>query len=66
MNATERELLAVLFAVRYFKHYLLGAPRFDIRTDHKRLECLHKLTSANVRLVKLLLEIEAHNYDIQE
>ena len=65
MSATERELFAIRFAVQHFKHYLLGAPRFIIRTDHKSLEWLHQMKTDNTKLARWSLELEAYNYDIE-
>ena len=41
---TRRELLAVVYFVKYFKHYLLGR-KFVVRTDHSALQWLKKLLS---------------------
>jgi hypothetical protein len=64
-SATERELAAIIFGVRHFKHYLLGAPKFIIRSDHKSLEWLRTLTTDNIRLTRWSLELESYNYEIQ-
>ena len=37
---TRRELLAVVNAVKHYHHYLYGAPKFTIRTDHSALRWL--------------------------
>jgi hypothetical protein len=63
-SATERELAGVVFGVRHFKHYLLGAPKFRIRTDHKCLEYLANMKTENSRLTKWSLEMEMYNYEI--
>ena len=47
-SAFDRELLAVVSAIRKFKHYLLGVP-FTIYTDHKPLEQLRTMPLDKLR-----------------
>ena len=43
-SPTEREALAIRWAVKKLRHYLLGAPVFHIVTDHRPLTYMfHKL-----------------------
>jgi transposase InsO family protein/predicted aspartyl protease len=39
---TKRELLAVVFFLKYFRHYLMGR-RFQVRTDHAALQWLRRI-----------------------
>jgi hypothetical protein len=65
MSATERELAAVVSGVKHFKHYLLGAPEFIVRTDHKSLVWLKTLMTDNTRITRWSLELEAYNFEVQ-
>ncbi len=67
------ELLAVLHALRVFKHYLVGsgAPRplgygsdFDLRTDNQAITWLKTNQHLNKIYVRWLDEIEAFRFDV--
>ena len=36
-SATKRELLAIMGALRHFRHYIYGGKEFEVYTDHKAL-----------------------------
>jgi len=40
---TRKELLAVVYFTKYFKHYLLRGVRFTIRTDNAALQWLRRI-----------------------
>ena len=60
---TRRELLAVVYFVRYFKHYLLGR-KFLIRTDHSALRWLRRTPDAIGQQARWLEILEGFDYDI--
>ena len=55
-STIERELLALVFAVRKFKYYLIGQS-FMIEVDHKPLVYLKKFKDQNPRLMRWALSL---------
>ena len=62
-SATEREALAVVWAVRYFKHYLYGR-EIEIKTDHKPLHDLKMNRHPDENLGRVLLKLQELNHKI--
>ena len=62
-SATEREGLAVVWAVRLFESYIMGMP-FRIITDHAPLKALRTKSNLEGRLLKLAEKLSAYDYDI--
>ncbi|XP_029648387.1 uncharacterized protein K02A2.6-like [Octopus sinensis] len=62
----ERELLAVVYGCEKFHTYLYGR-HFNIETDHRPLEQIHRknLMKAPARLQRLLLRLQTYDYDIR-
>ena len=64
-STIEKECLAIVWAIRKFRHYLLGAC-FTLRTDHKPLEWLDsakKSRSHSQRLERWSLELQAYEFN---
>src|SRR5688572_19817421 len=63
---TEQECLAIVWAVKYFRHYLCGS-KFTIITDHSALKWLLNSSSetANRRLERWKITLSEYEYDIQ-
>ena len=62
----EKECLAIVWAVRKFRHYLIGA-HFKVCTDHKPLEWLESPKTSKTRSQRLerwSLELRAFDFDI--
>eukprot|EP00741_Cyanophora_paradoxa_P009745 tig00000147_g9441.t1 len=49
-TATELECLAVVWAIKYWRHFLLGGPQFLVRTDHQALQWLRSREATSGRL----------------
>lgn len=62
-NTTEKELLAIIWAVKQFRPYLFGC-RFTVVTDHKPLTWLFNVKDPGARLMRWRLQLEEHDYDI--
>ncbi|KAL4082949.1 hypothetical protein QTP88_029447 [Uroleucon formosanum] len=62
-NTTEKELLAILWAVKQFRHYVYGC-KFNIVTDHKPLSWLFGVKDPGARLTRWRLQLEEYDYNI--
>ena len=62
-STTERECLAVVWAVQHYSHYLLGGT-FVIRTDHDPLSYLRSVPSPHGRLARWIGWLEQFSYKI--
>lgn len=60
----EKELLAIVWAVKYFRPYLYGRP-FKILTDHKPLVYLFNMKDPSSRLMKFRMTLEEYNFEVQ-
>ena len=60
---TRRELLAVVYFVKYFKHYLLGR-KFVVRTDHSALQWLKKTPEPIGQQARWIGFLEEFEFDV--
>lgn len=63
-STIEKELLAVVFAMRTFRQYLLGR-HFTLRTDHAPLRWLFGMNDPASRLTKFRLELEPYHFTVE-
>ena len=63
-SAYERELLAIVLAVKHWKHYLMGH-HFIIRTDQYSLKFLFTQREVNSEYHKLLVKLMGYSFEIQ-
>nr|CAH7755026.1 unnamed protein product [Callosobruchus chinensis] len=62
-STTEKELLAVVWAVKCFRPYIYGR-KFTIVTDHKPLQWLFSVKDPSSKLLRWRLKLEEHDFDI--
>lgn len=62
-SATELELLAVVWAVKYFRCYLTGV-HFALVTDHSAIKWLLSLKDSTSRLTRWALKLQQYNYTV--
>uniref|UniRef100_A0AAG5DPC1 RNA-directed DNA polymerase n=1 Tax=Anopheles atroparvus TaxID=41427 RepID=A0AAG5DPC1_ANOAO len=60
-STTEKELLAIIWAVKHFRPYLYGR-KFKLYTDHQPLT--FSLTNANNKIIRWRLMLEEFDYEI--
>lgn len=63
-HITDKELLAIVWAVKKFENYLYGQ-KFIVETDHRALEYLFKQTNPSSRLTRFRLALEQHDFIIK-
>ena len=62
---TRKQLAAVIFALKEFRHYLLGGKLFLLRTDHGALTLLFKVPLPIQQQTRYLNILADYNFDIQ-
>jgi hypothetical protein len=60
----EKELLAIVWACKHFRPYLLGR-KFQIVTDHKGLTWIFNVKDPSSRLMRWKLLLEEYDYEIE-
>ena len=63
-SAIEKELLAIVWATKYFRPYLFGR-KFLLYTDHQPLTYALNLKTPNSKLVKWRLQLSEFDFDIK-
>lgn len=63
-STTERECLGIVWATDHFSHFLLGAEKFLIQTDHNPLTYLRSIPSPRGRLARWISLLEQYSYQL--
>ena len=62
-STIEKECLAIVWAVRYFRPYLYGR-KFKVLSDHKPLQYIFNIKDPGSRLVRWRLKLMEYDFDI--
>jgi len=62
-STIEKEMLAIIWAVKYFRPYLYGN-KFKVITDHKPLVWLQNFKGQNQKLLRWKLTLSEYDYGI--
>ena len=60
----EKELLAIHFAITYFRPYLYGR-HFTVQSDHRPLIFLYNMKNPASKLTRIRLDLEEYSFDIE-
>jgi hypothetical protein len=63
-SVTEWECLAVVWSIRKWRHYLLGA-RFTVVTDHSALTSLLKTSEPTGRPARWIISLQEYEYEVK-
>lgn len=63
-SASEKEMLAIVWAVKRLRQYLLGR-KFTVKTDHQALTHLLSVKDPSSRILKWRLRLEEYTYNVQ-
>jgi len=65
-SQTEREALSIRWGVMKLRKYLLGAPRFQIVTDHRPLCTLFNKTKQDMppRIERFVMDVQGYDYEV--
>ena len=62
-STAEKEILAIVWEVRYFRPYLYGT-KFTVVTDHKPLTWIMSVKDPGSRLLRWRIKLEEYDYEI--
>ena len=63
-STTKKEMLAMVYAIRHFRHYLYGRP-FLVRTDHNALKWLQSFKEPEGQVARWLELLAQYDYKIE-
>ena len=63
-STTKKEMLAMVYAIKHFRHYLYGRP-FTVRTDHNALKWLQSFKEPEGQVARWLETLSQYDYKIE-
>ena len=65
-SATEREALAIRWAVKKLRNLLLGGPKFKVVTDHKPLQYMFNKMRGEIppRIERFIMDLQEYDYEV--
>lgn len=63
LSATEGELMALTYGIKYFHYYLSGA-RFVVETDHNALSFLHNFKDINSKIARVAVLLQSYDFEV--
>ena len=63
-STTKKEILAMVYAIKHFRHYLYGRP-FTVRTDHNALKWLQSFKEPEGQVARWLGTLAQYDYQIE-
>ena len=63
-STTEKEMLAMVYAIKHFRHYLYGRP-LTVRTDHNALKWLQSFKEPEGQVARWLETLAQYDYKIE-
>ena len=63
-SVTEREAYVIVWAVGYFRSFLLGH-KFKLQSDHKPLVWMRQLVNPSPKIARWILQLEEYDFDIE-
>ena len=63
-STTKKEMLAMVYAIKHFRHYLYGRP-FTVRTDHNALKWLQSFKEPEGQVARWLEMLAQYDYRIE-
>ena len=62
-SVTEREAYAIVWAVNYFRSFLLGQ-KFKLYSDHRPLVWMRQLVNPSPKIARWILQLEEYDFEI--
>jgi len=64
-TVTEKECLAVVHALKKWRHYLHGGMQFTVKSDHQALRWLMSLREPKGRLARWMIEVQDYDFVVE-
>ncbi|EJD38860.1 DNA/RNA polymerase [Auricularia subglabra TFB-10046 SS5] len=58
----DKEMIAVMWCLQHWRHHLMGAPSFEIWTDHRNLQYFREPQKVNRRQARWLTELAEYEF----